>query len=332
MVPVPQIALASLATAYGVDASRLKHFGGGQESSDGVVYAYPFQDTQRLLKIMAIPKTDQRVGLLCLQGRLQFMHYLGENGARIVFPQMSPAENLYETFLDATYLWIGYCMELAPGKTRHEKTWDPAFFRQWGATIGTLHRLARQYHSWRALVDGKTGEEYLTWRREWESFYHWIQDEEVKSKWVEIKQRLEALPVTRESFGFIHNDPHIWNLLDDGEHVTLLDFDVANHHWFINDIAIACQHILIFLSGGMNGSVHNRDKLLGFLENFLEGYLGENQLPAACLAWLDLFIAYRRILLFTVMGDWVQSQPKLHASWKQMILSSPAVVGGAFAS
>ena len=36
--------------------------------------------------------------------------------------------------------------------------------------------------------------------------------------------------------------------------------------------------------------------------------------------------------VLVVMNDWIQSQPKLHASWKQMILSHPAIVGDHFAS
>jgi hypothetical protein len=32
-------------------------------------------------------------------------------------------------------------------------------------------------------------------------------------------------------------------------------------------------------------------------------------------------------LLFTVMHGWIQSQPELHTSWKQMILSQPEVIG-----
>lgn len=331
MIPVPQSVLEALAISFGTTIAHLSHYGGGQESSDGIVYAYPYKETRRLLKIMAIPIDDQRIGQLCLVERLKFMRFLGENGAPIVFPQFSPEGNLYETFLHENYLWVGYSMELVPGKTRQEKTWAPDFFRNWGETIGMLHRLAQQYPSWQALVDSETGEEYLTWRREWEGFYKWIQDDEVTSKWIEINQQLEILPRARESFGFIHNDPHIWNLLDDGGRIILLDFDVANHHWFINDIAIACQNNLIFLSGGMNGPVHHRDKLLGFLEFFMEGYSRENRLASEWLERLDLFIAYRRILLFTVMNDWIQSNPKLHASWKQMILSQPEIVGNVFA-
>ena len=42
---------------------------------------------------------------------------------------------------------------------------------------------------------------------------------------------------------------------------------------------------------------------------------------------LDLFIAYRRILLFTVMHGWISSEPGRHASWKEMIHTQPPVVG-----
>ena len=153
-------------------------------------------------------------------------------------------------------------LEIVPGKTKKEDTWDAEFFRNWGQAIGMLHRLARQYHSWKASVDPASGEELLTWHEEWASFHSWCPDDEVKLKWVEIKQWLDALPITREVLGFIHNDPHIWNLLVDGDRITLLDSDVANHHWFINGIAIACQNILVFLSGGMSRPVHNRESCL----------------------------------------------------------------------
>ena len=331
MIPVPSSVLETLARAFGTAAPHLSHFGGGEPGSDGVVYAYPYQDAQRLLKIMAIPAQDQHRGRLGLEERLQFMRFLGEHGAHIAFPQLSPQGNLYETVRDQGHLWIGYGMHLARGEAPAQDAWDTRFFRNWGQAIGKLHRLAQQYPSWRAALDPENGEPFLTWEEEWEGFHRWCQDEAVKQKWVEIKEQLDALPIARDAFGFIHNDPHIWNLRVHGDCVTLLDFDVANHHWFVNDIAIACQSVLIFLSGGLHGPVHHRGRLLEFLACFLEGYERENHLPAAWLNRLDLFIAYRRILLFIVMYDWVQSQPELHASWKQMVLMPPEVVGASFA-
>ena len=327
MIPVPHPALESLAQCFGTEAADLSLFGGGREESDGVVYAYPHEDRQRLLKILAIPADTQRRGLLCLEERLRFAHFLGQNGAHIAFPRLSPQDRLYETLLHRPYLWVGYSMDIAPGKTKRLNEWDTTFFRNYGQTIGVLHRLAREYPSWKASVDPANGEEFLTWHEEWEGFYNWCQDAEVKQKWVEIRQQLDALPVTRDACGFVHNDPHTWNLVVDGDRITLLDFDVANHHWFISDLAIACQSILFSLSGGMDRPVNHREKLLNFLEHLLEGYEREHHLSSEWLDRLDLFIAYRRILLFTAMYGSIRSKPKFHDSWKRMILSQPKVAG-----
>jgi Ser/Thr protein kinase RdoA (MazF antagonist) len=336
MIPVPSSIRVSLAQKFNTTAADLKHFGGGEESSDGIVYAYPCADGRRLLKVMAIPIEDQRRGRLCLEERLRFMRYLGDHDAHIAFPQRSPQGNLYETVSDAGHLWIGYNMAIAPGETPAQDAWDPRLFRNWGQAIGQLHRLALDYPS--ASLDPESGEPFLTWEEEWEGFYQWCQEDDVRAQWVTIKEQLDALPLPGEprAFGFIHNDPHIWNLRVDGDRaadalkVTILDFDVANHHWFVNDIAIACQSVLIFLSGGLNGPIHHREKLLGFLEHFMEGYEREHHLATEWLNRLDLFIAYRRILLFIVMYGWVQSQPELYTSWKGLILSPPEVVGEVF--
>jgi len=327
MIPVPQPALKALAHSFDTTTTDLTHFAGGREDSDGVIYAYPHQGGRRLLKIMTIQEAEIQRGLQRLGERLRFMRYLGENGAQIAYPLISPQGSLYETHLHGGYLWFAYNMEIYPGHTRRAADWDPNFFRLWGQIIGQLHCLAKDYPDWQACIDPQTGEEFLTWRQEWEGFYSWCQDEDVKQRWISIKERLEALPISPETFGFVHNDPHLFNLLVDGDRITLLDFDVANHHWFCNDIAIACQHVLIFLTGGLSKPLHNRRKLHAFLAYFLEGYRREHQLPPEWLNHLDLFIAYRRILLFTVMQGWLQTQSEKRAAWKQMILTEPKIVG-----
>jgi Ser/Thr protein kinase RdoA (MazF antagonist) len=327
VIPVPQSVLEWLAGSIGTTSASLSHFAGGREDNDGVIYAYPYKNGRRLLKIMALPAQEQRSGLFRLEERLRFMRFLGENGAPIAFPLPSLQGNLYETHLSDSHLWVSYSMDIAPGKTFKPTAWDKRFFHNWGQTIGMLHRLARQYPSWKASIDPLTGEGCLTWREEWQGFYDWCQDDDVRSKWAEIREQLEALPMTREVYGFIHNDPHIWNLLVDGDRITVLDFDVANHHWFVNDIAIACQSVLFALAGGIDRPLHDRKKLLAFLDTFLTGYARESPLPAEWFDRLDTFIAYRRILLFIVMHGWIRSEPDRHTLWKGMILSQPSVVG-----
>jgi hypothetical protein len=57
--------------------------------------------------------------------------------------------------------------------------------------------------------------------------------------------------------------------------------------------------------------------------------IGQRAIESSCWEWLDLFIAYRRILIVTVMNDWIRSKPELHTSWKRMILSQPEIIGNA---
>lgn len=333
MIAVPQPVQESLVPRYGARADALARFGGGGPENDGIVYAYPSGEGRRLLKVMAFPLAEERRAMLSLDERLKFAHYLGANGARVAYPLPSLAGKLYETFDHGDHRWVAYGMAIAPGTMLRHDAWDPALFRDWGRTIGLLHRLAREYPSWRASVDPDTGEEFLTWRQEWRSFHEWCRDDEVRDEWAAIGERLGALPVERETFGFTHNDPHLFNLLYDAARggdpggVTLLDFDVANHHWFVNDIAIACQTILFAQSGGLDRPVERREKLHGFLDLFMEGYTREHVLVPEWLARLDLFIAYRRVLMYIVMYDDIRRRPRQRAAWREMILSRPEVVG-----
>ncbi len=326
MIPVPSSILAVLLERF--KAPTAEKFGGGREDSDGVVYAYPYGAGRRLLKILAFPVEEQQKAIFCFEERLRFMRFLGENGAPVVYPLLSPQGNLYETCASETHGWVGYSMEIAAGESKPFDYWDEDAFRHWGQTVGKMHRLAQQYPSWEASLNPADGKACLHWREEWDGFYHWCQDAEVRAKWVEIRERLEALPRTRQDFGFIHNDPHIANLMiGGGGQVTMLDFDVANHHWFITDLSIACQSILFTRAGGMERPLQDRAPLLRFFECFLAGYATENHLADFWLEQLDLFIAYRRILLFIAMYGWISSQPEQHAAWKQMILTQPEGIG-----
>ena len=327
VIPVPLPVLEVLAQAFGVHCADLVKFAGGGSENDGVIYAYRAPGSRRLLKVMAIPEDARQGGLFCLDERLKFMRFLGEHGASIAFPLLSPQGAIYETVAYADHVWIGYTMDLAPGHEVPPDTWDSCLFQRWGQAIGKLHRLAQEYPSWQSSVEPETGTELLTWREEWEGFHNWCPDDQVKLEWERVKERLEELPAPRDAFGFIHNDPHIWNLRYDGERVTLLDFDVANHHWFATDISIACQSLLFAQTGGMGSPLRDRAKLVEFLSCFRAGYQLENMLADEWWDRLDLFIAYRRILLFIVMHGWIGSDPGRLDAWQQMILEHPQLLG-----
>jgi Ser/Thr protein kinase RdoA (MazF antagonist) len=328
MNQVPQETLVALASQFTNVVDELKFFAGGREESDGVVYSYPYQNRLRLLKILSFPLEDESNSLFVFNERLKFANYLGTNGARLAFPEPSPRGNLYESIKSTSQLYVGYTMEVASGKRINSERWDTDLYRRWGELIGKNHRLARQYSSWLESTNPVTGKSTLTWQEEWEVFHGWIREEDVRQKWEKLYQELNDCPINRDTFGFIHNDPHIWNLIDDGKNITLLDFDVANHHWYLNDVAIACQSILFDHSGGLNRPMSDLHKLEDFLVAFRKGYLEEYLFPQDWVEKLNILIAYRRILLYTVMYGWISSNKYRRDTWKKMILTQPNVCDG----
>ena len=313
--------------AYSRSQAILIPYAGGEESSDGILYRFQDENDDRLLKIMFLGKENARSSLFHLESRLRFVAFLHRGGVRIIKPLPSLNDRLFETLDDENGIWIAYAMKRIPGKTMSPKVWDPVFVQNWGELIGKCHRVAQDYPDWEYCIDPVNSEKYLTWESEWENFHRLCNEPEIKEAWESIGEEMKTLPINRDVFGFIQNDPHIWNIMTDGKNLTLLDFDVANHHWFINDIAIACQHVLMIQSGGLTLPLHHRDRLENFLKVFLQGYQQENYLSRDWLDQLDLFFAYRRILLYTVMEDWRMSKPDLQKSWKKMIINRPEVIG-----
>lgn len=336
MIPVPADVLASLAQALGMESSRLTYMAGGREDSDGVIYHLPGMEGAALLKIMALPAADGD-SMARLTERLQFARFIGENGVQVVRPLPDASGAVFHQVVQEETRFVAYRMQRVHGRSLRDSSWGADVYTEWGRLLGNMHRLTQQYPVWRnaAVTDADGSQrDILSWELEWQGFYGWCRDDEVKERWVDMRGRLERLPLHRQNFGFIHNDPHAENLLFDGRQLTLLDFDVANCHWFMADLAIALQAVLFGRSGGMEAPLYNAEPVRDFLASFLEGYRAGAQVDyvfdAEQQELMDLFIAYRRMLLFTVMQDWLAQNEKTRTGWKQMILEEPPVVRGIF--
>lgn len=329
MKNVPQGVINAFQKAYVSESTNMVLFKKANEGSDGVIYRFGGNKPNQLLKIMFLYNENthlaKRLGSLRVEARLKFLHYLNKQNAPAIQLVPSLSGSLYETLEEQSGFWLAYSMEKALGKTISPMTRDPEIIRHWGQAVGKVHLLAKNYPSWKGAFDPQTNKTYLTWQNEWQSFYDLCREEDIRVQWGRIKEDLDSFPIDRKSFGFIHNDPHLWNVKVDGKKVILLDFDVANHHWFANDIAIACQHVLMMQSGGLNRPVHHLERLVDFLKLFMNGYSQENALDRDWLKRLDTFIAYRRILLYIVMEGWRQSDPALQKFWKGMILNQPDI-------
>ena len=321
--------LVGLLSAYGLGEGDVTFLGGGREESDGIVYTCQYGGRLMALKIMAWTEptdgfADTRARLAL---RLRFAGMLLQGGAPVVGPVPDGDGLLWRASHAGDTGYITYLMPLATGRNVPPDAWDEGFLRRWGAAIGRMHRLTVGYkEGFRCTAQDSAGQPLLGWQRELRDFWALCQDEDVKDRWLDVEGRLLALPQERSSFGLIHNDPHVQNVLDDGQTLSVIDFDVANYHWFVTDLSIALQSVLFMVSGGMERPLQDSEAVARFLRHLLAGYRQEYDLPVQWLEQLDLFLHYRRLLLFTVMQDWLATEPDARAGWKQMILDEPAVV------
>ena len=324
MKTVPPDVLKALAQSCGMDHTLLRKMAGGQASSDGVIYREGMGSI--LMKVMVVPANSE-LAMLRLMERFQFARMMGQNGVRIIYPQAMEDGSLYQTVDDGDDRYVAYLMEYVTGANIQDRNWSSRFYEDWGQLIGKMHAITQGYPIWQhATVKTSEGEKQIFgWLSEWQSFYDWCQDGDVKKAFLQVREQFEALPVKRDSYGFIHNDPHSNNLLYDGKHLILIDFDVANCHWFMTDIAISLQNTL-FKVGGMFEMVKNRGKVMGQLSAFRRGYEQENLLDEFWWQQIDLFIQYRRCMAFTTLYGWLKNDARARNMWKSMIKLNPNVI------
>jgi Ser/Thr protein kinase RdoA (MazF antagonist) len=106
-----------------------------------------------------------------------------------------------------------------------------------------------------------------------------------------LRTDLAAYGTGEDRFGLIHADMRLANLLVDGDHVTLIDFDDCGFGWFMYDFAAAV-------------SFHEDDPRAGeWRAHWLAGYSTVRALEPADIAILDCLVLLRRMALLAWIGS-----------------------------
>ena len=106
-----------------------------------------------------------------------------------------------------------------------------------------------------------------------------------------IAARLRAYGQDDHRFGLVHADIRLANLLADGSHVRVIDFDDCGFAWFMYDFATTVSFM------------EDHPRVPELREAWLEGYRSVAPLDAADEAELDTFVMLRRLLLVAWIGS-----------------------------
>lgn len=317
MEQVTAKALETLCRMMGIDREKLEFLGGGRGDSDGIVYTYPASGEKMVLKVLGFPDS-QADRLSALETRVRFAYHLGQSGIDIAHPVRNADGSLYETCVDGENRYVAYAMAYRAGHNPENSELTDDFAREWGRLTGKAHRATK------AFSEGADNAA-LNYEQELAFFTGWCQDADGKRAWGEMGAFLAELPRGADEYGFIHNDNHQRNILSDAGRITLIDFDCALRQFFIQDITTPAQGLMFEETGGMFAPVHHAERLTRFLGSFLEGYEQENHLSSFWVERAGMFLNYRRLLLFTCMQDWLNTEPELKAGFLRNILNPPEI-------
>lgn len=318
MITVTSKALTELCNKLSIKEKELVFIGGGREDSDGILYSYDLGKEKIVIKILAFPEHEQDK-LTSFETRVKFANYLGENGINLSYPILNQNGNIYETCYDNKHIYTAYVMNYFSGRTLENDDLTDELVHDWGKIIGKSHKVTK-------LFQDKVDVSNFSYKDEISFFHNWCKEPTVKSAWKEIENYLYVLPKGRDDYGFIHNDNHQRNVLYVDGNLTLIDFDCSGCQFFIQDITTPVQGLMFDKTGGMISPVYDNDRLKRFFDHFISGYEKENHLDNFWYGEINNFINYRRVLLYTCMQDWIDTNTELKNGFIQNIINPPKIM------
>jgi Ser/Thr protein kinase RdoA (MazF antagonist) len=106
-----------------------------------------------------------------------------------------------------------------------------------------------------------------------------------------LRRRLEAYGRSSARFGLAHADIRLANLLVDGSHVRVIDFDDCGFSWFLYDFATTVSFF------------EDHPQVPELKDAWVEGYRSAAPLEPEDEAELDTFVMLRRLLLVAWIGS-----------------------------
>lgn len=286
--------------------TELTYFAGGHKWSDGVIFQFSKAGKAYLLKFL---KPESPLQKEIVTERMAFVEYLRDCGLKLLSPDRSRDNHLVEEVGNDDKYCI-YCWQKClaePPKLKDPKL-ETEFYYNWGAWLGRAHMLSKAYPNWlQSITKDEAGKAAISQEAEWRFFLQWNQNPEMQKAWRAIQDKLDCLDKHRDNYGFIHNDPHPGNMLMEDDTIVMIDWDVANFHWFMMDIAIAVYSEYSRINYHSSYRFRNNEMPNLFLRPFLMGYCSQNSLSESDWQQLELFLQYRRYMMCTVFEEQIRT-------------------------
>ncbi|HET7580226.1 MAG TPA: phosphotransferase [Bacillales bacterium] len=221
--------------------------------------------------------------LAMIEAEIEILHYLKDKPLRTA----QPVKSLNNRFVEEVHTDLGtfYAVVFAglPGKQYELEDLNEKEFFLWGKALGRLHHVLKS-------IPQQYGEKRPSWKAHLDFVKETLPEEETaaQKELEKINQWGGGQGVFTKSFGLIHYDFELDNLIWDQDQVGILDFDDTACYGYAADIAYALREL--FEDGIDLENPH--------FQKFMEGYRKETPLDETILHDLPWFMRLHNLVSF----------------------------------
>jgi Ser/Thr protein kinase RdoA (MazF antagonist) len=218
-----------------------------------------------------------------IEAELAFLQHLGARGVPVALPVRSLSGRLVESVATPLGLFHAAVFEWLPGQQFDIGELALTQFTRWGSALGALHQAAEGYSG----AGRPTVPDHLRMVAQQLPAHERAAQQQLAL----LKQQVAALPANGQTFGLIHYDFELDNLVWNEQRVGIVDFDDCARYWFVADIAFALRDLF-------DDQAERIDLGDARFEAFVAGYRELRSVSDADLRQLPLFVQIHNLVSF----------------------------------
>jgi Ser/Thr protein kinase RdoA (MazF antagonist) len=218
-----------------------------------------------------------------MEAELAFLQHLAARGVPVAPPIRSLAGRLVESTATPLGVFHAAVFELLPGQQFDIGDLSLTQWARWGGALGALHQAA----------EGYTGAGRPTIHDHLHMLAQQLPAHENAARQLLalLERQVAELPAGTQTFGLIHYDFELDNLLWDDQRVSIVDFDDCAGYWFVADIAFALRDLF-------DDQAEQIDLADVRFQAFVAGYRELRSVTDAELGRLPLFLRIHNLVSF----------------------------------
>lgn len=211
----------------------LQHF----RISSNAVYPFLWHGNRRFLRLSPVSEKMENN----LKGELEFLCYLQSRSYPAVIPVASNSGELVVTIDSIWGKYYASVFEGVGGKSIEDTDYNTHIVYAYGKALGQLHMLSAEYSP---EIRKWTYRDALLWIKKTLEEYH--APDKMLVELEEVRQELDMLPQTKDSFGLVHYDFEPDNVFwdENKQCCTAIDFEDGMYHFFVVDLEQALDALL----------------------------------------------------------------------------------------